>query len=160
MSVWPLLQSTGLTTHTATTIQRSLKDVGSDLVANLGVLTDFSGHVTQLAGWCGAIRADVVAGSLSSTLPEAQDGADSIMQLKTIRTQWATIKKNTWEYHKAVGIGALHERNVPNEDICRSRVCKHATLIIYLRLAYIGHLRTRPVPSRNLGRLMLRVLSP
>ena len=92
--------------YTAATIQRSLKDVGSDLVANLGVLTDFSAHVSQLAGWCGAIRADVVTGGLSSTLPETLDGTDSFAQLKTMRTQWAAIKKTTWEYHKEVRTGA------------------------------------------------------
>jgi hypothetical protein len=106
----------GLSSHTATTIQRSLKDVGSDLVANLGVVTDLSVHISHLAGWCGAIKADLVAGGLSSTLTQATDGTDSFTHLQSIRTRWAAIKKSTREYHKIVRTATFLEGNVPNDQ--------------------------------------------
>jgi hypothetical protein len=85
--------------------QRPLKDVGNDLVANLGVLMEMSIHISHLAEWCWANKADLVTGGLSSTLTEVRDGTDSSTHLQSVRTRWATVKDDTWTYHTMVCTG-------------------------------------------------------
>jgi len=80
-----------------------MKDVGTDLVANLGVLTELSNHISQLADWCGAIKADLIAGGLSPTLDQTSlDGTDPLADLQSVRTQWYMIKDSTSEYYSMV----------------------------------------------------------
>jgi hypothetical protein len=102
VSVSSIPHSSGLTSHLAKTIQKHLKDVGTDLVANLSVLSEFSVHASQLAAWCGAIRADLVVGELSASLAQAIDDTDSSAPLQSLRAEWAAIKSNTMKYHKTV----------------------------------------------------------
>lgn len=91
--------------------QRLLKDVGSDLVANLGVLMEMSTHISHLAEWCEANKADLLAGGLSSALAETRDETDTFTLLQSVRTRWTTIKNDTWTYHTKVCTGGAREDN-------------------------------------------------
>lgn len=120
-----------------TTIQRPLKDLAFDLVANLGVLTEFFVHTSHLAGCCGAIKADLAAGGLSSTVTQAVDETDSLVHVQSIRARWIAFKKNTLEYHKVV-----KDLQTRYSDLLPAST-------IYWTLANEGNTSQKPRKARN-----------
>ena len=72
---------------TAPTLRKVLKDIGTDLVANLNLLSDFSRRVSEAAAWWLWVRDDLV-----STNSELLSSA----------AQWAPIKDEWQEYYNIV----------------------------------------------------------
>ncbi|KJA21362.1 hypothetical protein HYPSUDRAFT_187632 [Hypholoma sublateritium FD-334 SS-4] len=80
-----------------------LKDVGTDLVANLGLLSDYSRSMTSLAEWCQWVKAD-----LSTETPSLLPAADALPDdaaRKSVR--WAEMKDAFQEYYNVVHVAHL-----------------------------------------------------
>ncbi|GLB43037.1 hypothetical protein LshimejAT787_1204860 [Lyophyllum shimeji] len=61
------------------TIKKPLRDVGSDLVANLGLLAEFSRHTSELASWCAWVKVGIIKldGTVVPPQAEPQDDNDT-----------------------------------------------------------------------------------
>jgi len=103
------------------TIKRPLKDVGSDLVANLSLLAEFSQLASQLADWCGVMRSQLEkAGESTSAIIPSLDGTDTFAHVQSIRDQWIKIRNETSEYQSVIGdLQARYPDLLPMSTITR-----------------------------------------
>ncbi|KAF5378203.1 hypothetical protein D9615_007531 [Tricholomella constricta] len=84
---------------TAKTIKKSLKDVGSDLVANLHVLAEFARQTDDMAAWCGWIKASIIA--LDGTVVPPQDNTVAV-DANAVRARWAKVRADCLVYHSMI----------------------------------------------------------
>lgn len=77
-----------LLSTTAPTLRKALKDVGTDLVANLNLLSEFSQRASETAAWWSWVRDDLLS-------------SNSVL-LSSPSTQWEPIKCDWQEYYNIV----------------------------------------------------------
>ena len=71
-----------------------LKDVGTDLVANLKLFTQFSHASEEIADWWVCVKTELAPGRLHVSTSESKPGDQFAL--------WSNIKENLWEYYTVV----------------------------------------------------------
>jgi len=88
---------------TAEKIKMHLKDVGTDLVANLSLFTQFSRSVNGIAEWWDWIKNDLASES-PTVLPPSSGSDLEAQESGDLYALWTTLKENLQEYHNIVHI--------------------------------------------------------
>lgn len=87
-----------LLSTTAPTLRKALKDVGTDLVANLNLLSEFSQRASETAAWWSWVRDDLLS-------------SNSVL-LSSPSAQWESIKSDWQEYYNIVRHFPLFARSL------------------------------------------------
>jgi hypothetical protein len=85
-------------TGVAKTVHKILKDVGTDLVANLKLFSQFARAAEEIADWWVSIKNELVSEmpSLPYISTSERGGIDEQFVL------WSNMKENLWEYYTIV----------------------------------------------------------
>ncbi|KAF8063615.1 hypothetical protein FPV67DRAFT_254804 [Lyophyllum atratum] len=81
------------------TLKKPLKDIGSDLVANLSLLAHFSRHLSDLASWCAGVKAGVAAMD-GSVVPTGTTEAEA--EGEALRGKWERVRGDCLVYHSMI----------------------------------------------------------
>ncbi len=79
-----------------------LKDVGTDLVANLSLFTQFSRSVGGIAEWWDWIKNDLTSETPTLLPPSFSESDSETQESGDLYALWTTLKENLQEYHNIV----------------------------------------------------------
>ena len=84
----------------AKTVHKILKDVGTDLVANLKVFSQFSRAAEEIAEWWASVKKELV--SETPVLPHISTSEPRPGETDEQFVLWSNMKENLWEYYTTV----------------------------------------------------------
>ncbi|KAF9466657.1 hypothetical protein BDZ94DRAFT_1250422 [Collybia nuda] len=86
------------------TLQKTLQDIGSDLVANLGLMADFYKQISELTNWCRWVKVEIseAKGSLATGVVPALDGTEEANHLQSINTHWKRFHEDSSAYYNLI----------------------------------------------------------
>jgi len=84
----------------AKTVHKTLKDVGTDLVANLKVFSQFSHAAEEVAEWWASVEKELM--SETPAIPLIATSESKPGEINEQFVLWSNMKANLWEYYTTV----------------------------------------------------------